>query len=333
MSATYYNNYDDTVQPSDLAYEIDEHVAGECENLQEAKGTSGEDESNCTVLQNDLLPAIEQAYHAIRHGNINIYANEDSKCSETDSHPTIASILSRILRFDQAVGCILCTYDPVLLKILKSGTYPQVLMGASGSIYPQWKTPSTVPTGDSTLPITSGAVYDAIQSAILSVFHKATDDPEWVENGGSYTYAYYANNLTDLANQDLSQIAIDDVAMIKVGTDGINEEYEWDGSHWVAGNVIGEPSNYAVVEIEKGEYEDKEIYWLHDAAGNISWNLMDAVVYDLEQRIAAMEDVYDDAVRNGDNNHYLLGVKDTLAQAQAVPATTGKVTVTLVVGS
>lgn len=333
MSNTYYNNFDDSVQPRDLAYEISESVKAECDNLQEAKGTSGQDESNCPVLQTDLLPAIEQVYHAIRHGNINIYANEDSKCSDADTQPTLASILSRLLRFDQAVGCILCTYDPVLLKILKSGTYPQVLMGASGSIYPQWKTPSTVPTGNSTLPITSGGVYNAIQSAILSVFHKASDDPIWVEHGGSPTYEYYADTLTDLTKQDLSKVKVNDKALIKTGANGTNQEYVWNGTKWENLDTIGEPNNYAVIEVEKGYYEDKELYWLHDAAGNISWNLMDAVVYDLEQRISAIEDIYDDAVLNGDNNHYLFGVKDTLAQAQEVPATTGKVTVTLVVGS
>lgn len=328
----YYNNYDDTVKPADLAYEIDEHVSGECENLQDAKGTSGEDDSNCPTLSSDLLPAIEQVYYAIRHGNINIYANDDSKCSETDTHPTVASILSRILRFDQAVSCILCTYDPILIKILKSGTYPQVLMGASGSVYPQWKTPSTTPSEDSNLPITSGGVYNAIQQAILSVFHKATDDTIWVENGGKYTYQYYDNTLAELLTQDTTGIAQGDIAIIKLGEDGTNEEYEWDGTNWVPGNVIGEPNNYAVIEIEKGYYADNEIYWLHDAAGNISWNLMDATVADLEQRVVTLENIYNDAVRNADDDHYLFGVKDTLVQAQAVPATTGKTTITLVIG-
>lgn len=328
----YYNNFDDSVKPADLAYEIGENVSGECENLQDAKGTSGSDESNCNVLQNDLLPAIEQVYYAIRHGNINVYANDDSKCSETDTHPTIASILSRILRFDQAVSCILCTYDPILIKILKSGTYPQVLMGSSGSVYPQWKTPSTTPSEDSKLPITSGGVYDAIQDALLSVFHKATDETTWVENGGKYTYEYYADNMTDLLNQDLSEVEEGDTALIKIGDDGTNEAYEYDGSTWVAGDVMGEPNNYAVIEIEKGYYLDKEIYWMHDAAGNISWNLLDAEVVDLERRLIAVENIYADAVRNADNNQYLFGVKDTLAEAEAVPATTGKTTVTLVIG-
>lgn len=332
MSETYYNNFDDSVQPRDFAYEIDENTSSECANLQEARGTSGSDDSNCDVLQNDLLPAIEQVYYAIRHGNINIYANEDSKCSDNDTHPTIASILSRILRFDQAVSCILCTYDPILIKILKSGTYPQVLMGSSGSVYPQWKTPSTSPSEDSKLPITSGGVYDAIQSALLSVFHKATDETSWVEKGGKYTYDYYAEDMTDLLNQDLTELEEGNIALIKNGEDGTNEVYEWDGSEWLAGDVLDEPNNYAVVEIEKGYFLDKEIYWLHDAAGNLSWNLMDAEVVDIERRLVEVENIYADAVKNADENQYLFGVKDTLAQAQAVPATTGKTTVTLVIG-
>lgn len=333
MANSYYNNYDDTITPNQLAYEIGEYVPGECDNLQDDSGTSGQDESNCDVLNNDLIPALISVYQRITTGNINIYANEDSKCDES-TDPTIASILSRILRFDQAVACILCTYDPKLISYLKSGRYPQVLMGGgSNSSYPIWQNPSTAPTQNSQLPITSGGVFTAIQEAILSVFHKATDDVQWVENGGHYTYDYYADTLADLLDQDLTDLATDDRALIKDGEDGTNQEYVYDGSTWENLDVIGDTNNYAVIEVEKGYYADKELYWLHDAADNTSWNLMDATLKDLEDRVSALEAIYADAVLSADANSYLFGVKTTLAQAQDVPATTGKQTITLVIGS
>lgn len=333
MANSYYNNFDDETLPNELAYEIDELVSDECDNLKEGTGTSGSDESNCDVLNDDLLPALKQVYDSIKNGTINIYANDESKCDD-DAMPTIASILSRILRFDEAVACILCTYDPKLIAYLKSGTYPQVLMGGgSTSSYPIWQNPSTTPTAGSTLPITSGGVFTAIQNALLSVFHKATDDIAWVEAGGSFTYAYYANTLADLLTQDLTEAEANDVAMIKDGADGTNQEYVYDGTTWEAVDVIGEPNNFAVIEIEKGYFGDDELYWLHDSSDNTSWNVLDITITELENRVTALEAIYADAVLSADSTEYLFGVKDTYAEAQAVAATTGKTTITLVIGS
>lgn len=332
MANSYYNNFDDTTLANELAYEINESVSGECDNLKEGTGTSGNDESNCDVLTDELIPALVQEYESIKNGTINIYANDESKCDD-DAMPTIASILSRILRFDEAVACILCTYDPKLIAYLKSGTYPQVLMGGgSSSSYPVWQSPSTTPTDGSTLPITSGGVYDAIQEAMLSVFHKATDDPAWTEAGGQYSYAYYADTASDLNGQDLSDVATDDVAMIRDGADGTNQEYVYNGSAWEAMDVIGEPSNFAVIEVEKGRYGDDELYWLKTTTGVISWNILDIKITDLEARVDALEDIYSQAVLSSSSTKYLLGVKDTYAQAQAVAATPGKTTITLVIG-
>ena len=331
---TYYNNYDSSsVLPSYLANEINEVLDTECDNLADNTGTSGQDDSNCDVLNNELIPAIQQVYYQIKNGMMNIYANEDSKC-EDDNSPTIASILSRLLRFDEAVSCILCTYDPRLIAYLKSGTYPQVLMGGgTSSTYPVWQNPSTSPTTGSSLPITSGAVYTAIQNAVLSVFHKATDDAAWVAAGGQFTYDYYAEVPAALIYQDMTEVETNDIAMIKNGADGTNQEYVYDGTTWEPMDVIGEPSNFAVIEIEKGYFKDDEIYWMKDTAGNITWNIMDISVTELENRVTALETIYGDAVLSYDSTNYLFGVADTYAQAQAVPSTAGKTTITLVMGA
>lgn len=333
MANMYYNNYGKETLNNHLALEINEHFASECANLQNNSGTSGKDENNCNVLNTDLIPALVTVYNAIKVGNQVIYANDESKCDENSSDPTLASILSRILRFDEAVACILCTYDPKLIAYLKSGRYPQILMGGgSNSSYPIWQNPSTTPTQNSQLPITSGGVFTAIQNAILSVFHKATNDVTWVKHGGQYTYDYYADTLAELKNQDLSHAAANDKALIKTGADGTNQEYVYNGTQWKAVDVIGEPNNYAVIEVEKGYYADKELYYLHDVAENKSWNLMDATIADLEGRSSNLETIYANAVLSANANSYLFGVKTTLAQAQAVPATTGKQTITLVIG-
>ena len=337
----YYNNFDDSsVLPSFLAREIDEQVAGECDNLADAKGTSGHDDGNCDVFNDDLLPAIQQVYYQIKNGMMNIYANEDSKCDE-DNAPTLASILSRLLRFDEAVACILCTYDPQLIAYLKSGTYPQILMGGgAGSKYTVWQNPSTQPSANSILPITSGAVYDAIRDAIDSVFHKATDDSSWASAGGGFTYQYYADTPEELYEQyDESSAESDeplpeegDLAMILAGEDGVNQEYKFMEGEWVALDVIGEPNNFAVIEIEKGQYADEEIYYLHDSADNISWNILDFNLTGLEKRVTALEGIYRTAVLSYDTTEYLLNVVPTLSAAQSVTPIEGKTTITLIIG-
>lgn len=335
MANIYYNNYDpETVTPNQLAYEIGESVPDECTNLKNDSGTSGEDEHNCSVLTDDLIAALVDVYREVKDGSRQIYANDDSKCEES-TDPTLASILSRILRFDQAVACILCTYDPKLIAYLKSGTYPQVLMGGgSNSVYPVWQNPSTSPTANSQLPITSDGVFRAIQEAILSVFHKITEDPAWVERSGSYSYAYYADTYDDLLSQDLSEKQKDDKALILNGESGYNQEYVWDGSQWEALDYMGEPSNFGVIEVRKGSYTDKELYFLHDAAGEATWNLMDFFTASLEQRISNLESIYSIAVMPSDGTtKYLLKTTNTYASASATAATAGKTTIVLVTGS
>ena len=339
---TYYNNFEDgNTLPNYLAREINEVVPEECDNLKDAAGTSGQDDGNCDVLNEDLLPAIQQVYYQIKNGMMNIYANEDSKCDD-DNAPTLASILSRLLRFDEAVACILCTYDPQLIAYLKSGTYPQILMGGgAGSKYPVWQNPSTSPSADSVLPITSGAVYDAIRDAIDSVFHKATDDSSWTSAGGVFTYDYYADTLEELyAQYDESSAESDepipeegDTAMILGGEDGVNQEYKYMEGEWVGLDVIGEPNNFAVIEIEKGAFADEEIYYLHDSLGNISWNILDFNLTSLERRVTALEGVYKTAVLSYGTDEYLLNVVPTLAAAQAVTPVPGKTTISLIIGA
>lgn len=339
----YYQNYDPGVtEPWWLAKEISKE---ECNALQNGKGTAGvEDDANCDAFQNDLIPALFQVYQSIQRGDIVIAANEDSKCSDGSDLPTIASILSRILRFSQAVACVLCTYDPVLINILKSGEYPQVLMGQTGSKYPIWRDPSEKPTAGSKLPITSGGVWEAIQQAVMSVFHEATDDREWVKNGGKLDYDFFSKDVAGLADICEGYWGSDetpstdpcpaegDTCLVQNGANGLNQEYVYEDGEWVPMDVVKAPSNYAVIHINKGMYRDEELYWL-DVNGEQSWNQMDVSDASLRKRLEALEEIYAQAVLPVDpDTQYMLTTAATLGAAKAVPCTEGKNTIVLITG-
>lgn len=338
----YYQNFGETTRPWWLANEITKE---ECNNLQVGMGTTGaKNMANCETFQTDLLPALAQVYQSIQHGDIVIAANEDSKCSDGNELPTIASILSRILRFSQAVGCVLCTYDPVLINILKSGHYPQVLMGQSGSVYPIWREPSQEPTPNSKLPITSGGVWEAIQQAIMSVFHEATDDRQWVANGGKLTYDFFSKDVAGLANICEGYWGSDetpstdpcpaegDTCLVQSGANGLNQEYLYEDGKWVPLDVMKAPNNYAVIHINKGAYRDEELYWL-DVNGVQTWNQMDVSDASLRKRLEALEEIYKEAVLPvNPNTQYMLTTAATLGAAKAVPCTEGKNTIVLITG-
>lgn len=340
----YYNNYDqETTLPADLAYEIDESVTGECDNLKSGTGTSGQDENNCPVLTDDLVEAIRQVYYAIKTGDIVISANEDSKC-DGSTLPTLASILSRLLRFDEAVACILCTYDPILIDILRSGEFPQILMGQSNSKYPVWRNPSTTPTEGSQLPITSGGVYAAIKDAQLSLFHSATDDEAWVESGGRVSYDYCASSLADLRSQ-VSSPENGETALLSPDPSRpdepcANASYQYDSelSEWVLAYHLDGPSDYAVVQILKGTFKDNELYWLSGKNGTkCGWNLMDASIAAIQEKINEINGKLDKAVYGADtptfSGPYALAVGRNYSDLIFLDPPEGKTLITLAVSN
>ena len=158
--------------------------------------------------------------------------------------------------------------------------------------------------------------------------------------GGGFTYQYYADTPEELYEQyDESSAESDeplpeegDLAMILSGEDGVNQEYKFIEGEWVGLDVIGEPNNFAVIEIEKGQYADEEIYYLHDSADNISWNILDFNLTGLEKRVTALEEIYQTAVLSYDTTEYLLNVVPSLSAAQSVTPIEGKTTITLIIG-
>ena len=317
--ATYDMN---DVKPDLVVENITEE---QCESLKLNTGADPEQgKTNCEFFNDELIPLLQQEVNSILHGSdINIYANNESKCAD-DGLPTHASMWSRILRYSQALTCILCAYDPFLAQLLKSGRYPQVLMAAEGSEYPVWQTPDSTPRKGSQVPVTSGGVYQAIQDAILSVWHIWEDYPE---------IQYLVQNTTEL--NALTGMADGDIVLVATGPDGINEIMSWNDAAgmWVEEETFGvDLANFTVTHVEKGYWANKELYYMN-ADGTPVWSLMDATIAALEDRMDDIEDDLKLAVKPYDGTtEYLLTTRATLAAANAVPAVSGKTSIILITG-
>lgn len=317
----------------------------ECNNLKNNTGLDGESD-NCTSLVDELLPPIRQEVgYLLDHKNdaFTIFTNDESKCSDDDA-PTLASWWSRVYRFSQAVTCILCAYDPFLSVLLKSGRYPQVLMGAvSDAIdedelgchktgYPVWVKPDDYPTEDSVKPVTSDGVYQAVYDAILSVWHLWEEHPEFTyfaQTKSDSSDSHNLDSITGMSKNDTALVAYD-------GTD-YTVLYTYDGSAWKKTKVLTPDddnlTNFAVSHITSGYYADKGVYYFDDN-GKGTWQVMDANLTTLEKRVAVLEDIFEDAVLSatGDTNRYMITTRANLTQANAVAATPGKVTLTFITG-
>lgn len=322
-----------TMKASDVAPEI---TTTECENLSASTGLSGKEDSNCTDLS-EMVCAIKQDVDAITGERVlSIAANEASKCDNNDD-PTLASMWSRILRYSQAVACILCEYDPFVSTILKQGKYPQILMGAvqtgsDGTGYPQWVTPDTSPTEGSSKPATSGGIIKAVNDAILSVWHLWSEYPEFSYFAQSYDNEDNVQNL--VAQTTAFPPAEGDTALVSNnGTDN-NVVYTYTNGAWVQTKVLGDDdglTNFAVTHINKGYYADKGVYYFHDGA-NDTWQVMDVDQTELENKIASLQALFETAVFSADDTQYVLTTAGSVADAYNAECQEGKTTIVLVTG-
>lgn len=296
----------------------------ECDSLKVNTGidpTEGID--NCEAISEQILPLIEQELDSISHGIKTIFANEDSKCKANDENPTLASILSRIYRMAGAFACNVCSYDPALVTRLKSGRTNQILWGQGLNALPKWITPDNAPTAGSQNAVTSGAVYTAIKEAQLGTFHVWEDYP---------AFGFYAENLTDLASQ--TGAVADDTALVLNDGTHVNAVYVYDGNDWsYDGHEFPNLEDFATTHIGKGTWADDEIYFFHNPdTSTASWNLLDANLGQARQAIQDLQDQLAMSVLSANSTKYLLTTRTTLAQANAVPATTGKTTIVLITG-
>lgn len=298
---------------------VDPITEQECESLGNNTGLDINDgETTCQALKTKLLPLLSQIIGDISSGSMVIYANDDSKCDDQDTSPTLASMLSRIYRVSQAFACILCQYDPTLSNMLMAGTYPQVLMG--GENYPSWVTPDSAPTEGSNNLVTSNGIYTAIQNAIISVWHM------WDE-GDDGSFEYYVTDAQDLPTNGNTN---GDYALVYDPATYSNMIYEWDGSAWVLSKTVlpADMEDFAVVHINKGDWADKGLYWF-----DTGWNLLDADLGDLESRVAALEASMAHTVQALDTTTtYKLGVV-AASQASSVPSEAGVTKIVFISGS
>lgn len=296
----------------------------ECSSLEQNTGIDpSEGLQDCEAIALEILPLIEDELRWIRSGVKTIFANEDSKCKDTDKNPTLASILSRIYRLSQAISCAICTYDPALVTRLKTGSASQVLWGQGVGNLPLWRTPDTVPTEDSTNLVYSGGVYNAIRAAQLGTFHV------WE---GHSEFDYYAEDIDSLNSQ--TGASNDDTALVLTGAGGMNQLYTRTNGSWMAGTVYGAIENFATTHILKGTLADKEIYFYYNEDQTQgAWNTLNAGLGNITAQIADLRNIADMTVQSqSGNDKMILTVKDTLAEANAVQPTAGKTTIVLISG-
>lgn len=305
----------------------------ECNNIKANSGLDGQQKDNKADMAK-MVCDIKQEVEAIATNAIlNISANEVSKCQE-DTNPTLASFWSRVLRYSQAVACILCAYDPFIATILKSGRYPQVLMGAvTAGGYPQWVTPDTVPTENSSKPITSGGIVDYVKEQLLGVWHLWEQQPEFTYFAQTLNGEADYQNLT--VQSEATPPSLGDTAL--VANDGTDQSvlYTYNASGWTKDKVFTSAdglTNFAVTHILKGFYANNGVYYFHDG-DEATWQVMDADMTELERKAAILENMFSRAILGReDTDAFVLTTRDTVAAAQAVPCTEGRTTLVFVTG-
>lgn len=301
----------------------------ECNNFAANTGLDGTQAGNCDDLT-ALVCAIKQECDAINIDQaIVIAANDDSKCQDDDL-PTLASMWSRILRYAQATTCMLCEYDPRLATILKTGRYPQVLMGSlQDGGYPQWVNPDDYPSEDSKNPVTSAGVANAIKDALLSVWHLWEEQPE---------FKYFAQTLNDPEDRHNLESQMEkwpaeegDTALVASGEDGTSLLYKYVDGEWTfVREFTAEDDNlknFGATHITDGYYAENGVYYFDG-----TWQVMDADYTQIEEKIEELKNLMNNFVLSGDDRQYILTTRPTLGEAKSVQCSEDRSTIVLITG-
>lgn len=225
-----------------------------------------------------MTELICQQLFRMKKGQKTIYANCDTKklCDPYSNNPTIASILSRLLRYDQAVACLVCSMEA--LDIFKTGETDQVFTASEPGSAGQFITMDYYPTEGNDNLVTSSGVAQAIQEYIQSVFHPI----------GSY--AYYAEDTADLDEQSACDESGESGEPCETPSEGDKavigkEYYTYTDGLWVLTGEVPNLGDLAVITILKGTNGGKNFYWWND-----KWNLMNlAGAGGIEERIETIE--------------------------------------------
>lgn len=212
-----------------------------------------------------LLDLLCQAVTALYNGNKKIYANPATKenCDPDSENPTMATLWSRMLRFDHAVACLLCNMVDI---VLKSGLPGQYYVGEAGWTYLSKEAAEGVEE-----IIESGATYNAIEELVHSVWHFHE------------SVSYLVSTKSDL--DDLEDAAEGDVALV----DDESCYYDYKNGAWVKGKAH-KKENFAIHHVNKESYSalghvmaESAWYWFEG-----SWNSLDADTKWLEDHLEEM---------------------------------------------
>lgn len=317
---------------------LPEITESECETLQNNVGLTGTSSSNCDDL-NQMLCDLKQEVNAINvQDSILVAANTESKCSD-DGLPTQASMWSRILRCSKAIVCTLCGYDPRVSTILRSGQYPQILMGPQQEGgYPQWVNSDTTPQEGSIKPVTSGGIYRAIQETLLSTWHLWEEYPEFGYFAQTYSGSGSSSHSLEEQTTEYPPVEGDTALVATNGTDN-NIVYTFTDGEWVQTKVIVPGAdtedklvNFATTHINKGYYADNGMYFFDDGDHG-TWQAMDVQLGEIENQIAELQKTYEQAVVSGQTGvNYALTTVASVSAANAVPCASDTTTIVLITG-
>lgn len=315
---------------------VDEITQAQCENLKTNTGLDGAQKNNSADLAAMVCDIKQEVDLVATPRAMTIAANEDSKCQPSED-PTLASMWSRILRWAQAASCAICAYDPFIAQILKSGRFPQILMGAvQEGGYPQWVTPDSIPTEGSSRPVTSQGVVQAVKDALLGVWHPYEQYPNFT------FFAQTLNDENDIANLGAQTVEYGakegDTALVANDGEHTSAVYTYTDGQWVFTKQLTEEAdgltNFAVTNILQGFYATKDVYYFDDGETTPTWDVMDTDLTDLEARLRALEEKFASIVTGEDpDKGYILTTAPTLEAAQAIGCTEGKDTIVLITGA
>lgn len=224
-----------------------------------------------------MADLICQSLEAIKHGNISLFMNNDTKkwCEmDDDDTPTIASMMSRVARFLHAISCLLCTMEG-FEQVSQNSSSSQVFMGKLG-----WTEIDDEVTDGSKNPVFSNAIKIAIDNLVSSVWHYVGD------------YDYFGYDLADLQSQQ-------GTANNQEGIVG-NQKYKWNGTSWANPTTVTN-ENFGVIHIKYGTHADKGYYWFKNG-----WDRLDADTSEIEDRIEVLEETK--TVGSIDSSEYILAI-------------------------
>ena len=224
-----------------------------------------------------MTELICQELHKIETGDKTIYANCPTKelCDPYSDNPTIASILSRIVRYSQMVACLLCSMDA--MTAFGAGQTNQVYTATEPGRFGEWIDLDEEATEDSEALISSGATYNSINTLLHSTIRPIG------------TYHYYAESLEDLREQATSPVS-GEVAVI-------GDSYYTYRTSWTRTGEVPYLQDFGLINILKGDWAQRELYWWDD-----KWNLLD-LDPNTERRIAALEEAVPELVLNYDTSN------------------------------